>query len=130
MSEPFGIELAVRQCESGTASARVQKAVAARFRERTSKLAKATERIASLEAEIARLREEIKPVAWGVWAKQSMAVPPGCASPRRVQPFRTFASKHEAQAVADRCDGVVFAIQALKSSVRAAIVAAMKEVGK
>ena len=58
MSEPIYIELAVRQCESGTASATAQKAVAARFRERTSKLAKATERIVALGNEIARLREE------------------------------------------------------------------------
>ena len=49
---------------------------------------------------------------WGVRAKQSMAVPPGCASPRRVQsqPFQVFASEREAQAEADRCGGVVFAI--------------------
>jgi hypothetical protein len=41
-----------------------------------------------------------------------MAVPPGCASPRRVQsqPFQVFASEREAQAEADRCGGVVFAI--------------------
>jgi hypothetical protein len=58
VSEPFGIELDIRQCENGTASVRVQKAVAARIRERTSKLAKATECIAALEAEIDRLREE------------------------------------------------------------------------
>ena len=75
MSEPFGIELAVRQCESGTASARVQKAVAARLRERTSKLAKATERMASLEAEIARLRQErnalLESELWGVNCRPS-----------------------------------------------------------
>ena len=58
MSEPFGLELAVRQCESGTASARGQKSVAARLRERTSKLVSFVERIVALEAEIARLREE------------------------------------------------------------------------
>ena len=58
MSEPFGIELAIRQCEKGTASGRVQKAVAASIREQTSKLAKATECIAALEDEIARLRGE------------------------------------------------------------------------
>lgn len=58
MSEPFGIELDIRQCEIGEASVRVQKAVAARLRERTSKLAQATEHIASLEQEIDRLRKE------------------------------------------------------------------------
>ena len=68
MSEPIYIELAVRQCESGTASVTAQKAVAARFRERTSKLAKATERIVALGNEIARLREERKPVGWCVQA--------------------------------------------------------------
>ena len=64
MSEPFGIELAVRQCESGTASATVQKAVAARFRERTSKLVRASVRILDLLAEIARLREERGKCVW------------------------------------------------------------------
>jgi hypothetical protein len=66
---------------------------------------------------------------WGVRAKQSMAVPPGCASPRRVQsqPFQVFASEREAQAEADRCGGVVFAIPGSEPAAPAASGAAGTE---
>jgi hypothetical protein len=57
---------------------------------------------------------EGEPVAWGVVARQTNEVPPGCASPRRVskEPVARFATVTEAQQFARKTKGTVVPIYA------------------
>jgi hypothetical protein len=57
---------------------------------------------------------EVEPVAWGVVARQTNEVPPGCASPRRVskKPFARFATVAEAQQFAMKTKGTLVPIYA------------------